>query len=59
LIQSLLQNMAAPNATSSLKQATLQTIGYICEEIPPEVLEIQANNILTAVVQGARKEEPR
>ncbi|EPY52762.1 karyopherin Kap95 [Schizosaccharomyces cryophilus OY26] len=43
---------------SSLKQHSLQTIGYICEAVPPEVLSIQSNAILTAVVTGARKEEP-
>lgn len=40
-----------------LKVATLQTIGYICETIPPDYLASRSNEILTAVVQGARKEE--
>ena len=40
-----------------IKQASLQAIGYICESVDPEHLILQSNAILTAVVQGARKEE--
>ena len=43
-----------------LKQASLSTIGYICELQDPQlrsVLTSHSNSILTAVVQGARKEE--
>ena len=32
---------------------------YICEEIEPETLAAQSNLILTAVIQGMRKEEPQ
>ncbi|EFQ32711.1 hypothetical protein CGRA01v4_09353 [Colletotrichum graminicola] len=42
------------------KQASLTTIGYICESQDPELrtaLIAHSNAILTAVVQGARKEE--
>lgn len=45
-----------PNA--NLKIATLQTIGFICEAIKPEILSLRSNEILTAVIHGARKEEP-
>ncbi|CEH12917.1 karyopherin kap95 [Ceraceosorus bombacis] len=49
-------------ANNLLRQAALQTIGLTCEVISsssnPEVLAAQSNEILTAVVQGARKEEP-
>eukprot|EP00899_Mesostigma_viride_P011808 jgi/Mesvir1/20628/Mv14854-RA.1 len=61
LIQSLLDNMNAQQSqdATSLKQATLQALGYVCEEIDSAVLEQdQVNKILTAVVQGIRKEEP-
>ncbi|KAG9014671.1 karyopherin beta [Tulasnella sp. 427] len=44
-------------ANVTLKVATLQTIGFICEGIKPEVLASQSNEILTAVVQGARSDE--
>ncbi|KAJ7802230.1 armadillo-type protein [Mycena olivaceomarginata] len=42
----------------NLRIATLQTIGFICESIKPEILTLRANEILTAVIHGARKEEP-
>ena len=44
-----------------LKQASLTTIGFICESQDLELrasLVQHSNAILTAVVQGARKEEP-
>ncbi|KAJ3044887.1 karyopherin beta [Rhizophlyctis rosea] len=58
LITTLLQNVTGPaSADVNLKRATLQTFGYICEAIDADVLATQANEILTAVAQGARKEE--
>ncbi|GAA5845418.1 hypothetical protein JCM11251_005067 [Rhodosporidiobolus azoricus] len=56
LIGQLLE-LASRNDNPMLRQATLQTIGYICEAIKPDILAAQSNEILTAVVQGARKEE--
>ncbi|KAL1412700.1 karyopherin Kap95 [Vanrija albida] len=41
-----------------LRIATLQAVGYICEVVQPQFLSARSNEILTAVVQGARKEEP-
>jgi len=44
-----------------LKQSSLTTIGFICESQDAELrasLTQHSNAILTAVVQGARKEEP-
>ncbi|WOO82023.1 Importin subunit beta-1 [Vanrija pseudolonga] len=41
-----------------LRVATLQAVGYICEVVQPQFLSARSNEILTAVVQGARKEEP-
>lgn len=57
LIGALLQNMTNPQASTSLKKATLETLGYICEEINSDVLTASANQILTAVIQGMRPEE--
>lgn len=57
LIQALLENVTKSNKPN-LKQASLQTIGYTCELISPEILASQSNSILTAVVNGAVKEEP-
>ncbi|EMD35060.1 hypothetical protein CERSUDRAFT_116561 [Gelatoporia subvermispora B] len=43
---------------TNLRIATLQAIGFICETIKPEILAVRSNEILTAVIHGARKEEP-
>ncbi|KAF9196716.1 karyopherin beta [Haplosporangium sp. Z 11] len=57
VIRLMLQNLQTTDNTN-LKQCTLQAIGFVCETIDREILTAQANNILTAVVQGARKDEP-
>ncbi|XP_035510162.1 importin subunit beta-1 [Morone saxatilis] len=41
-----------------MKESTLEAIGYICQDIDPEQLQENANQILTAIIQGMRKEEP-
>ncbi|KAK4277585.1 hypothetical protein QN277_015562 [Acacia crassicarpa] len=51
LVGSLLSNIH--QIPAHVKQATLETLGYLCEEISPEVLDQdQVNKILTAVIQG-------
>ncbi|XP_058075079.1 importin subunit beta-1-like [Magnolia sinica] len=53
LIGCLLSNMTQQEKPASLKQATLETLGYVCEEISSQDLEQdQVNSVLTAVVQG-------
>lgn len=53
LIGRLLINMTQPDTPITLRQATLETLGYVCEEISPQDLEQeQVNAVLTAVVQG-------
>ena len=56
VIQALVTNVTSAS-TPQLKQSSLKVLGYICEEIDPDVLESQSNLILTAVIQGMRKEE--
>jgi importin subunit beta-1 len=56
LINTMLENIQTNNAV--LKQSTLQAVGFVCEAIDPNVLVNQSNGILTAIVQGARSEEP-
>lgn len=54
----LVQNVG--QGSDTLKQASLTTIGFVCESEDPDLREAlisQSNAILTAVVQGARKEE--
>lgn len=57
---SLVKNVSDQAASDHQKQASLTTIGYICESQDSELrnaLSAHSNPILTAVVQGARKEE--
>ncbi|EPQ30681.1 uncharacterized protein PFL1_01582 [Pseudozyma flocculosa PF-1] len=56
LISQLLQAVS-DQGNLRLRQASLQAIGFTCEVISSDVLAAQSNEILTAVVQGARKEE--
>jgi importin subunit beta-1 len=53
LIPALLGNMSSDS--EALKQSTLESLGYVCEEIDPEVLKSQANQILTAVCKGIKE----
>lgn len=58
LMPTLVQNVG--EGAAHLKQASLTTIGYICETEDTDLrdsLAQHSNAILTAVVQGARKEE--
>jgi len=57
LIRLLTQNVTNPTSTEMMKEATLEAIGYICQDIQPEILQLQANDILTAIVHGMRKDE--
>ncbi|KAG2492867.1 hypothetical protein HYH03_008782 [Edaphochlamys debaryana] len=59
LIPSLLQNMGAqPPAPVGTRQATLMTLGYICEEVDESLLSPEnVNMILTAVVAGMGAQE--
>ncbi|KAE8708603.1 Importin subunit beta-1 [Hibiscus syriacus] len=51
LIGSLLSNV--PQLPAQAKQATLETLGYLCEEVSPDVIDQgEVNKLLTAVVQG-------
>lgn len=62
LIQALLANMSASPSTKELRQSTLETLGYTCEELgnldEDYLSQQEVNSILTAVVQGMRKDEP-
>eukprot|EP01117_Protostelium_nocturnum_P006894 TRINITY_DN2471_c0_g1_i1.p1 TRINITY_DN2471_c0_g1~~TRINITY_DN2471_c0_g1_i1.p1 ORF type:complete len:845 (-),score=225.27 TRINITY_DN2471_c0_g1_i1:390-2924(-) len=56
LIDLLLKNMNEPN--DELKQSTLETLGYICEETDVQSLALQSNQILTAVCKGIQEKNP-
>ncbi|KAF0503152.1 ARM repeat-containing protein [Gigaspora margarita] len=57
LMKTLLENVTTTD-NSQLKIATLTAIGFVCESIDSDILAAQSGAILTAVVSGARKEEP-
>ena len=63
LMQALLDYVVKPEASPTgvaKKEAALNTIGYICEEIAQletNCLEAKSNEILTAVVAGMRADE--
>ncbi|XP_048319910.2 importin subunit beta-1 [Ziziphus jujuba] len=53
LIGILLKNMTQKDSPAGLRQATLESLGYVCEEISHRDLEqAEVNDVLTAVVQG-------
>ncbi|GFS20487.1 importin subunit beta-1, partial [Elysia marginata] len=58
LIARLTQNVINPASTEMMKESTLEAVGYICQEIDPEILLPQSNEILTAIVHAMKKEEP-
>ncbi|KAE8077668.1 hypothetical protein FH972_016211 [Carpinus fangiana] len=56
LIGSLLSNIH--QVPANVKQATLETLGYLCEEVSPNCVDQDhVNKILTAVVQGMNASE--
>lgn len=58
LIQKLVDNVVNDKSTEMQREATLEAIGYICQDINSEILEHQSNQILTAIIHGMRKSEP-
>ena len=59
LMQTLVENVGT--GVDKQKQASLTAIGFICETDDVDLresLQHHSNAILTAVIQGARKEEP-
>lgn len=57
LIDILVNNVIAENSTEMLKESSLETIGYICQDIEQAVLVERANKILTAIIHGMRSNE--
>lgn len=58
LIQTLVNKVVVEGASEREREAALEAIGYICQDISAEVLENQSNQILTAIIHGMRKDEP-
>jgi len=53
----ILVNNVTKGQDHGLRQATLEALGYLCEELESGTLTQQANMVLTAIVHGMRKEE--
>jgi len=58
LISLLVSNVINGTSTEMMKEATLEAIGYICQDIEQDVLISQSNSILTAIIHGMRQSEP-
>lgn len=62
LIPTLRSNMERDPPNSGLRQSTLESLGYICEEavsLADDALDQEhVNSVLTAIVQGIGKNEP-
>ncbi len=56
IIEVLMRNVTSGESTESLKQASLQSIGYICSDVE-SIQTSLSNSILTAIVHGMRKQE--
>ncbi len=56
LMTVLLRNLADKSSSVLLRKATLEAIGFICEEINPDVLVTQSNEILSGVLSGLQME---
>jgi len=52
LIPTLIENIKSPN--DFLKEATLESLGFICQEIDPEVMTKYSNQVLTVITTGMK-----
>uniref|UniRef100_A0A5S6Q6N0 Importin N-terminal domain-containing protein n=1 Tax=Trichuris muris TaxID=70415 RepID=A0A5S6Q6N0_TRIMR len=50
-------NVTNASSSESLKAASLEALGYMCQDLNPHVLADSSNAILTAIVHGMRQEE--
>ncbi|XP_043211672.1 importin subunit beta-1-like isoform X2 [Amphibalanus amphitrite] len=58
LVSVLVNNVIGPGSTEIIKEASLEAIGYICQDIDAEVLASRSNEILTAIIHGMKRDEP-
>lgn len=58
LIQTLVNKVVHEGSSETHREAALEAIGYICQDIRYGVLENQSNHVLTAIIHGMRKQEP-
>jgi len=58
LIGKVVTNVTTPGSTEIMKESSLSTIGYICQDVDSRCLEDKSNDILTAIVHGMKRDEP-
>lgn len=56
LLQTLIAYVTKDDATPSIKKASLDTIGFICEDVSPEVLFGISSSIFTVILSGFKDE---
>lgn len=50
--------MTNDQSSETLKESSLETLGYICQALPSSCMEAFANHVLTAIIFGMREAEP-
>ncbi|RKP21860.1 ARM repeat-containing protein, partial [Rozella allomycis CSF55] len=58
LVPTLVNYMSSPESDVNRKKATMEAIGFICEQFDSDAIKVYSNNLMTAIFQGARVEEP-
>jgi importin subunit beta-1 len=56
-ILDILSDNVSSSEVAKLREASLEALSYICEDLDPRYLAVKSNIILTAVIKGMRKEE--
>lgn len=58
LLQALFANMSSPATTEGTKIASLETLGYMCQEIEEELDKTIVDQILSSIINGMGAEHP-
>jgi importin subunit beta-1 len=53
----LVSNVTSAGSSEAMREASLEALGYICQDLAQAVMERSTNQILTAIVHGMRDEE--
>lgn len=57
MIDKLKNNVISEKNSEALKESSLEALGYICQDMPSNIMEDKTNAILTAIVHGMRENE--
>jgi importin subunit beta-1 len=58
VIDILMSNVTNEASPETLKDSSLEALGYICQDVNAAAVESKSNQILTAIVHGMRTQEP-